>query len=397
MYAPRPLLAACKGCPLVQKNGGPIWPTVHEDPQALIILDYPSAKDKFYGRLLSGPIGKKVKTSLAAVDIERYSVVCRIGCYPSVTKRLDKHLRAACKACTGQFQHDLASIDPHRELPKLFMGKWSSKDLGTSMLPLRSGASVKVPTHKLCKELPSGKHMVLDSPAFAWWGKPPMQVPWLAGLKRFGELVRGVKHIPPTAPLIEPNEEALTALENMGPVIGWDLETLGVDPLTVPITCIGISDGIRTVSVPWDDYSTSTEGLIKGVDKSIHPLHKRIREAVLSILHSDRIHVTQNGNYDVLGLSARRHPGRNDWDIMHAHAILWPEIPHGLEAIALQMIPELPSRWKTIFRAGKDTDAKGDSAYESARAVDLRDYNGYDCWATVRAKAPLEKELAVED
>ena len=48
--------------------------------------------------------------------------------------------------------------------------------------------------------------------------------------------------------------KALHALRRSKAPISVDIETLGIDPWSVPITCIGVSDLTDTVSLPWHSY-----------------------------------------------------------------------------------------------------------------------------------------------
>jgi hypothetical protein len=285
----------------------------------------------------------------------------------------------------------------------LLLGKHASAGLlGSHECALRSGSAVKLSQAKLARYCPQifGGRVVMsaDSPAYAYWGKPPVQVPFNAALDRFCDAVRGRSQAAaPPVPILWPGDDMLAALRNMGPDIGWDVETLGADPLEAPITCIGISDGDKTISVAWDNYETTRQGAVNGIATSVRGVSYKIQQEIFRVLESNRCQVTQNGSYDVLAMSARGLPGRNDWDIMHAYAVLWPECPKTLEAIALHLVPELDRRWKFIFRAGRDDDAKGSDVYAESPEEDLRDYNGMDAWATVKAKKPLEQLLAMED
>ena len=325
----------------------------------------------------------------------------RIACVPQAKKRTASMLGKAATACVAHMQ----SAPPATKVPRLYLGKYAHvRSLESRIVTLRSGATSKVPANKLAKLLPQcteqGRYMTADSPAYVFWGKPAVQVPFLAGLDRFAAMVHGEPALAkPPVPIIWPTETALQALRSMGPEIGWDVETLGADPLTDLITCIGVSDGEKTVSLPWDSYSTSTQGWVDGIATAKAGLLGDLRTELLACLESRRVQVTQNGSYDVLAMASRGLPGRNDFDIMHAYAVLWPECPKTLEDIALHMIPRMASRWKVIFRGGRDGDGdeKGSDVYADSAQEDLRDYNGDDCWHTIEAKAPLEAHLATED
>lgn len=381
----------CAGCPLQSKRSNPITAklksvTTSQAPQCTVVCEYPGPQDKLADSPLQGPAGLRVRQELKARGITHYNAIFRIGCYPNtVAKRLDSSLIAAAKHCRSRFDAAFKAANSGGKLPALWLGKHSANGVLSAY------------DAKCCKEMPHNGNVKLDHPRIAFFHAAPMQVPWLAGLDRFAALVHKEDRGKPPTPIIMPDSIMLNALNSLGPVVGWDVETLGVDPLTSPITCIGLSDGKLVISVPWDSYSTKTQGYVHGCADSRAPLRSAIREAVKLVLSSQRTQVTQNGSYDVLAMRARGLPGRNDFDTLHAHKILWPEIPANLEAIGVHLLPNLDRRWKTIFRAGRDDDAKGSDVFRDSNEIDLRNYNALDAWVTAAAYYALSAELAIED
>jgi hypothetical protein len=212
-----------------------------------------------------------------------------------------------------------------------------------------------------------------------------------AGLQRFKRWTKERALSPWPHVELYPNEAALVALRAMGPNVGWDVETLGVDPLTCPISCIGLSDGVHTVSMPWSSY-TNKHGYVLGL-RDYGELGRTCEAEIKDVLESNRTLITQNGNYDVGAMRKTGINARNDVDIMHAYSILWPELPKNLEAIGVHVLPELRGRWKSMFRRGDDSDGKADDVYVESREEALREYNGRDAWVTVRAWLELQKGL----
>jgi len=396
------LSALCdnKKCPLWKKNCAPVHSIESDNALAVIVCEHPGPQEQFWRQPLRGYAGRRAHQALRSVGLNRVSVCNRIGCFPPQHMATDSIKASAAKHCAARFTRIMQRLTPANDLPILLLGKhagdgWAPRVSRT----LRSGATKTLPVMKLARGMVADNICYLDNPALAFWHKAPLQVLWLAGLERFAKYLRNETESPPPIPIIDIGEEALTALRSMGHTIGWDVETLGIDPTSSPITCIGISDGERTVSMPWDTYSVAGTEVV-GLASATVGTAKQIRDEILRVLASDRIHATQNGSYDVLAMGAKGLPGRNDYDTMHAHKICWPEIPAGLEEVAVHLVPRLSDRWKTIFRGGRDETegvAKGWDAFADSAPADLRDYNGMDAWATVAAVAPLNDELSTED
>lgn len=381
-YSPRKLDADCDACPFKQEGRRfrPVAPEVHSpDPRAVITVECPGPQEASQGKPFVGSTGQKLAGDLSKLGIEREMITWRnrIACAPGRDNKTDSNMRQAAKCCLPRYHAETKDDTA----PTLFLGKWASAGtLSQKENAKARGMPVAV----------SGKaYMVGPHPTYCYFRKASMQVVLKAYLHRFSRVVHETWFpVWPTSH-IWPTEDALACLNAMGPVIGWDVETLGIDPIGVPITCIGISDGIRNVSLPWDEYNTKKFGMVAGL-ASYGTIGFKCKEALLGVLNSRRIQVTQNGTYDVLALGSRNIPCRNDYDTKHYHSTLFPEILHGLEEISVQLL-DIPDRWKYIFaQVKKAAELKGSDIYRERRQEDLRLYNVHDSYCTVKLHPELE-------
>lgn len=388
----------CADCPLRGKQPNPVLSLIRSDSPVVVICEYPGPWETFHCQPLQGNAGQSAVAALSAQGIDAPSAICRIACYPNTqAKRTDSKLSKAAACCRERFLRDVERADPRGEKKYLLLGKHSANGwLGNYQWPLYSGGARNLSAQKLAREMVHENRMYVDHPRVPFWHKTVNQPQWLAAIARFGRYVRG--EIPPRSPtpIVGVSEDALQALRGMGPVVGWDVETLGVDPLSARLTCIGFADTDKSVSVPWDDYSSARHGDVRGIG-SYGELGAAIRTEVQKILTSVRTLVTQNGSYDLLAMERQGIPARNDFDTLHAYKTLWPEASAGLEVLARHLVPRLDHNWKTVHSGGKEDDLKGSDVWGNSDPRDLQAYNAMDAWATVSAHRSLEDELDVED
>jgi uracil-DNA glycosylase family 4 len=178
-----------------------------------------------------------------------------------------------------------------------------------------------------------------------------------------------------------PHLEAIN--EQRGPV-AFDVENI---PSKDILTCLGVSDGEHTVTVPWHSYETLKYGSIKGLDQ-YGAQGKRIKELIKEILETHEV-VAHNAMYDI---KEARNIGINitKWfDTLLAHAVLYQPLPHNLEDITLQYYH--CERWKSDFKVSPD--AKGLDVYFQRPYRELSIYNSKDTLTTRLLRDALGAEL----
>mgnify|MGYP001608594474 FL=1 len=366
----------CVDCPFFNPNPKFFLPTPPDYSQgvslAVLIGESPGHEEKWKEKPFVGPTGRVMWDKMQKLGLKRSSfhILNRIACCPPRNKKTDKNMKKAADCCKPYFD---SCLEKCKKLPRLYMGKysWNGELSATQAL--------------LSKNVITDRAMILDHPTFVFYHKTTLQVAWLAALERFIAYIQNQEHCKPWAELhINASDKSLQALKRLGSLVAWDVETLGIDPRDpeFKITCIGFSDGIHSVSIPWDTYSTETQGTVWGLDY-FGKLGSEIRNEVIKLFQSDRIFAAHNGNYDLLATQARGLIARNDFDTMVAYAILYPEIPKNLEDAALHLTGA-PERWKTIY----DLETKALKKIAKERRFfevsfeKLRAYNSHDAQAT---------------
>lgn len=171
--------------------------------------------------------------------------------------------------------------------------------------------------------------------------------------------------------------------------IGFDVETIGTDPLHAKIMCLGIGNRRRVCSIPWDRYHAGVYGDIRGIDD--YPEGKVIRKLVRFLLHSRAYtKIAQNRQYDTLACEAHGMPiGGRVEDTMYAHAAVAHPLPHNLGFMCA--VEFHGPRWKTIHKAA--SDAKGAESWAKRDPEKLKLYNGDDVLNTVRLWPKLRTRM----
>lgn len=153
-----------------------------------------------------------------------------------------------------------------------------------------------------------------------------------------------------------------------------DIESYSTDNL---ITAIGISDGVVSVSVPWDSFTPyGTSELELGRSQAQERLVK-------NILASNCPKIFHNYTYDVPFLEAKGCPvGGTIHDTMALHGIVYKQWRHGLQrACATELL--IPP-WKSIWHPKHPPSglSKDDAEWWILEPTALREYNAKDAFYT---------------
>lgn len=178
-------------------------------------------------------------------------------------------------------------------------------------------------------------------------------------------------------PLIhyEDTEEARTALRRMrGFPIAVDIESYSTQDL---ITAIGISDGITSVSVPWDSFTPF------GQSEPEPGATPDARALVEELLAADTPKIFHNYTYDVPFLERKGVPvGGVIHDTYAMHGVVYKQWRHGLQrACASELL--IPP-WKSIWhpKAPPAGLCKDDAEWWILEPLALRQYNAHDAFYT---------------
>lgn len=202
--------------------------------------------------------------------------------------------------------------------------------------------------------------------------------------------------VPAETTFSEPGEgqraalKRLVAIAKQGKPITFDLETFSTEDL---ITCVGISDGVTTVSVPWDSFlphggSSVEHGLAKGPEGRL--VRAVFKEASVVVGHNILGH-------DIPFLRRRgvAVPGRT-FDTYLAHGVCMNQFRHGLQAVVSQFVPTGP--WKT-FHMEHAKQSGLDPAYDPRAWIqnpkELRGYNAEDSFKNSLIAEPLASRCGI--
>lgn len=188
------------------------------------------------------------------------------------------------------------------------------------------------------------------------------------------------------APALEPSttvtDVGLPMLAALGSLAG---KPLAVDLEFVPgrdvVTAINLSDGCTAVSLPYHSYTPyahqeaepALDSYTYGVD---------VRAEVAKLLAAPTVKYCHNFVADVpllykLGFTVK---GRV-LDTFAAHAIAFPELPHGLQAAAASLANVPP--WKSLYKPSVGTGVgREDEEFWVADPAGLRDYGAKDAFYT---------------
>lgn len=382
----RALGADCDNCPL--KDRPAIKPIITRNAQMVIMGEAPGYQEEAAQRFFIGRSGKLLDRSLSMFDLRRgqmhitNALLCRPGRSLS-----PKEWRQALRCCRPRLRKELSRVKAK------FILAFGAQALltltGKAQITPWMGAPLQCAVDKFGNDFSKWKVLptlhpaaCLRSPAYT----PVMQI----HLERAWDMATGqLKEWKWPKLYLEPNKDALAALKRIRKrklPTGFDIETDGTNPLLDTITCLGLSDGRDTVSVPWHRYVTRKYGDVPGIEE--YAYGPEIAEVVASILSDPKIpKVMQNGSHDILGArhQAQLEVQNYEFDTMLAHAVCAPRINHNLGFIACCEFHA--SRWKTEFNV--KSDLKGSDKFTQRDPLVLRDYNAKDALMTLLLRTPL--------
>ena len=170
--------------------------------------------------------------------------------------------------------------------------------------------------------------------------------------------------------------EVLAGWADTGAPLAVDIESIEATGI---ITAIGLADGRRAVSIPYERYrpygcAEDERGLDEYPEgEAILSILKRLLEFSFKIFH--------NHTFDVPRLKAKGFcVDGTIHDTFCAHAIAYPELRHGLQAACAGLLSVPP--WKSMWHPKLKGITRDDIEYWICDPVALRDYNAKDAHYT---------------
>ena len=196
------------------------------------------------------------------------------------------------------------------------------------------------------------------------------------------QLPEGRKHITPGAAMLE----ALKYMLREARPLAIDIETMMTGNL---ITAIGVSDGLSAVSIPHDEFMPHGGSELERGIRS-YPQGSEHLALLQQLLSSSVVKFLHNFTFDIPRLEAAGFTVSGPiHDTMAAHAIAFPELRHGLQHAAADMLAVPP--WKSLWHPKLPGYTRDDEEYWICDPVALRTYNCDDCfytWHLARAVLP---------
>lgn len=331
-YDPRAHGCDCDSCPL---NGQrPVPPTLSARPDLIVVAESPGRNEVVNGAPLIGESGEIINRLCNKFNQprSRLHLTNAILCRPPFIFS-PKQWRQALAACRPRLERELKAIASTRSVVA-FGGKALQQLTGKAKINDWMGAPLK------CVDgLEDFTVLPTIHPAYTL--RKPAETPVLTiHFARALQMARDQLE-PWIWPLITAHEgetATLAALKLLArsKILGFDVETAGVDALHDALLNVGLASGTHAVSVTWYEASQC------------------IRDAVAAILANQRIvKVGHNGQFDVVSAEAHGLKVNNfSEDTMIQAAVCAPQLPKKLSHVACRETHA--ERWKDEFRAGSD-------------------------------------------
>lgn len=197
------------------------------------------------------------------------------------------------------------------------------------------------------------------------------------------------------AMVVEPGPEAIDALKSMlakPQALGYDLETMGNEPMVSAITAVGLASKEVAVSLPWDAYDTLKWDKVHDLEQYEGGAECRrlIKEILQSAQHTKVMH---NVQADYIPMARRGIVVQNWDDTLGYHRTISPDIFHDLQFAVACELPVRP--WKALFCSGGDEGAF-DTYVKRDPVNELRPYNASDAWHELPLLDALKPQVDVD-
>ena len=169
----------------------------------------------------------------------------------------------------------------------------------------------------------------------------------------------------------------ILASARAGIPIALDIESYSPQDL---ITAIGLSDGVTSVSVPWDEFAVYGADRTEPGEAGTDSESERLTRQILLTPGPKLLH---NYTYDIPFLERRGVAVAGPYhDTMAMHGVVYKQWRHGLQrAVSGEFL--IPP-WKSLWRPKNPPDglSKDDAEWWVLEPLALREYNCRDAWYT---------------
>jgi len=390
-FDPRKWGAKCDDCPLV--NCTPIKPSVNRDATLVLLGEAPGKDEEIRGEFFIGRSGKIVDQTRERFGISVNAVhkTNALLCRPR-DQLAPAEWKQAIDCCRPRLRKELGRVKSRTiaamgaKALQALTGKakifdWIGAPLDGEIFTEKGKVWTPLKTKKYPPKssirLKRWQVLPLLHPAFIarypWYG-PVFQI----HLKRAWDLsTENLKkwEWPETITWTDSRTNTLEGLRRILKAkkpIGVDVETAGINPMEDDLLDIAIANEDLAVSLPFTEVDSVVKGLVG------------------KILASNMVKVMQNGQFDILSLSAHGFSVKNfAFDTLLAHAVVAPQLRHNLGFICA--VEYHAPRWKDVFRVSGDV--AGASRFLKADPTLRAVYNARDAWMTLMLMKPLSERL----
>ncbi len=359
-YDPRSDGALCDECPC--KNRPVVPPTPSANPtKGIIVGQEPTYEDERQQILFVGPSGKKVSAVLNKHQLDRndFHITSAALCRP---KNEDEQLEAM-RCCAPRLHNELEQFE--KNIPIIPLGSFALKSVLNKKVPITLGRGFvwRVNDREIMPTL-HPNFVMRDSLQSTLFERDFRRI--ALRIQQGSITLDAPPHYDVPRTVFELNR----MLNNLGKVVSCDIETTEEGPTVAKMLCVGFSDGIRTVVVPWNSsYKYALNRFFKK------------RKAIF-----------HNGfAFDTIVLEKHGVIVPDVEDTLIAHHIFASHFPQRLDHLVSMYCDAEP--WKIQF-GKRVSDEKGRPKVPQDEAS-LFKYNALDCWLTILVWLRMQSDLNV--
>ena len=392
--------ALCHKCPL--KHERVIAPQVPSKPRLAVVMESPGKYEMEAGEPIAGMTAVQL---WRALDVDKSDILKTSAIACGTLGHTKKEITIARKCCLPRLSDELSDVPMIVACGGLALQSAGLLGRKPNIFDWR-GTILKMPPDAK-RGVDIGRYVIGSLHPYFAYSAPLWRPVWDTDYARINDVMRngwiapedrkGHSRIPDPATL----PALKRSINKLGQSISLDIETVGVKPLRAMMTCVGMSDGIRTLVVPWSTSNNGQKPWFNGVTQQAAKLIQAGLRKRTPVTHNgpafDHIALHQHG-IDVADF--KTDDGSTWEDTLIAHHAFAGHMPRRLGHV-VSMYLAVPA-WKQEHgaKAAKGKGAAKDlskTAAAKASAADFEEvkaYNARDCLYTKVAWDRMQDDLA---
>lgn len=411
--------ARCDICPIfLAGHKNPVPPTEVDSSKLRLIIvgEAPGRKEVAVGAPFVGPTGRFLERMFEDAGERRFRSFSHLTNAAACRSEYDKENDIAALCCAPRLYNELIALDP--KVPIVAAGKaaaksvlnvrsimmtrgfvWETKSIDDDAIKALERKAEKTKdtidalkheSLRLRTQLSGRTVFPILHPAFilrsdTW--KPILQLDvrrimrFLRGEFKTSDLVLGGSY-----EVVTTLRGAQRALKKLGPVVGLDIETEGINPLKTPIRCVGIGDKNHVVIIA---------GAPADAERSAAWDPSLFADMLTRFFATREKIVLHNGlNFDLIALERDgiKFDPKKIHDTLFVHHTIGPHFPHRMDQVVSEFTDSLP--WKIVF-GRRGAEEKGLAPHQMP-PEELYRYNNGDVYREVRIWEAMQADLEAE-